>query len=224
MKKKVDISIGEYYHIYNRGVEKRDIFIDTADYRRFILLLHLFNDEKPINVRDFKDSPRGSTSGIRKTLVDIGAYCLMPNHFHILVKEKNEGGARNFLHKLMTGYTMYFNKRYERVGPLFQGTFKAEHANSDEYLKYLFSYIHLNPLKIFDKNWKENSLEETESLKKYLEKYEYSSYLDYHNPQKYSSEILNKNSFPDYFISQQDFDSNIFDLMSYNFPEVEPRG
>jgi len=216
MKKKVDISIGEFYHIYNRGVEKRDVFIDNTDYRRFVLLLHLFNEEKPVNVRDFKESPRGGASGIRgETIVDIGAYCLMSNHFHLLLKEKKEGGIRNFIHKLTTGYTMYFNKRYERVGPLFQGTFKTKHANSDEYLKYLFSYIHLNPLKIIDNNWKENGFKNTISSKLFLDNYEYSSYLDYHNPKKFHSDILNKESFPEYFISTKDFDQNIADWIEY---------
>ena len=94
MKRKVAISVGEYYHIYNRGVEKRDVFVDGGDYRRFMLLLNIFNEEKPVCVRDFKEKlkfrkPRGSTSG-EETFVDIGAYCLMPNHFHILIKEKGK--------------------------------------------------------------------------------------------------------------------------------------
>jgi len=229
MNRKIKFSEGEYYHVYNRGVEKRTIFLDTDDYRRFLLLLCLFNDGKSLTVRDFRrnDNCRGSTSANQETLVDIGAYCLMPNHFHILIKEKKEGGLRDFVHKLTTGYTMYFNKKYERVGPLFQGTFKAEHANSDEYLKYLFSYIHLNPLKIFDKDWKEDGLKDIDMAKSFLNEYEYSSYLDYHNPEKYKSEILCKSSFPEYFVSVDDFDNNIFDWMEYKInlqiAEVEPR-
>lgn len=217
MNRKIDISVGEYYHLYNRGVEKRDIFIDPADYRRFILLLNIFNKEKPVNVRDVKRLVSTSSKSTNKeeTLVDIGAYCLMPNHFHLLIKEKKEGGIRTFIHKLTTGYTMYFNKRYERVGPLFQGTFKSEHANSDEYLKYLFSYIHLNPLKLVDPKWKEEGLINIPETKSFLESYQYSSYLDYHNPEKFNSEILNKDSFPEYFNSVEDFDKNIFDWMEY---------
>jgi len=215
MKRKVDIATGEYYHIYNRGVEKRDIFINCSDYRRFILLLNIFNEKRSVCVRDCKDILRGGASGNKETLVDIGAYCLMPNHFHILIKEKRDGGATSFMHKLTTGYTMYFNKKYQRVGPLFQGTFKSEHIDSDEYLKYLFSYIHLNPLKMIDDTWKETGLADIISAKSFLDTYQYSSYLDYSNPQKFNSETLCKNSFPEYFPTSEDFDQNIFDWMNY---------
>jgi len=220
MKRKIVISTGEYYHVYNRGVEKRDIFIDHVDYRRFILLLNLFNEEKSVNVRDIKEKcyPRRPTLWMaksRESLTDIGAYCLMPNHFHFLIKETKEGGIRDFMHKLTTGYTMYFNKRYKRVGPLFQGTFKSEHANTDEYLKYLYSYIHLNPVKLIQPDWKEKGIGDLEKAKKFLRDYEYSSYLDYHDPKIFSSEVINKKSFPEYFSSVNDCDQNIFDWMEF---------
>ena len=84
----------------------------------------------------------------------------MPNHFHILVKEKIENGISKFMGKLTTGYSMYFNKRYDRTGSLFQGVFKSVHADSDEYLKYLFAYIHLNPIKLINPEWKENGIKD----------------------------------------------------------------
>ena len=218
MKRKIVISTGEYYHVYNRGVEKRNIFIDNADYRRFILLLNLFNEEKSVNVRDIKEKlyPKRPTLWMAKSrepIVDIGAYCLMPNHFHFLIKETREGGIRDFMHKLTTGYTMYFNKRYKRVGPLFQGTFKSEHANNDHYLKYLYSYIHLNPMKLIQSDWKEKGICDMEKAKQFLNNYEYSSYPDYHNPARFSSEVINKKSFPEYFSSAQDSDQDMFDWM-----------
>ena len=79
-----------------------------------------------------------------ETLVDIGIYCLVPNHFHLLIKEKTENGISEFVKKVATGYSMYFNKKYERTGSLFEGPFKAKRIDTDEYLKYIFSYIHLN--------------------------------------------------------------------------------
>ena len=225
MQRSLNFSEGEYYHIYNRGVEKREIFSDCADYHRFILLLDIFNQKKPMSVRDFteKFQPRGETSG-KESLVDIGAYCLMPNHFHILVKETRAGGISAFMQKLTTGYTMYFNKRYERVGPLFQGAFKARHADTDEYLKYLYSYIHLNPIKLIQSDWKEYGVRDIEKAKKFLEKYQYSSYGDYHVGCAARSHIISKESFPEYFSEQNDFNGKIFDWLELENPEVRPRG
>src|SRR5665213_3492013 len=121
MKRKIDISVGEYYHVYNHGIENRDVFVNSSDYRRFMLLLNIFNKEKPIHVRDFKQKLafRDKVFKDEETLVDIGAFCCVPNHFHLLLKEKRKGGITSFIHKLTTGYTMYFNKKYHRVGPLF---------------------------------------------------------------------------------------------------------
>ena len=90
----------------------------------------------------------------KETLVDIGAYCLMPNHFHLLIRETAEGNISRFMLKLQTGYPMYFNKKYQRTGALFEGKFKAKHITNDNHLKYLFAYLHLNPVKITDpQNW-----------------------------------------------------------------------
>ncbi|MEI6528476.1 MAG: transposase, partial [bacterium] len=142
---------GEYYHIYNRGVDKREILLDSLDYERFMLLLAATNNKEVFHISNIKKSLKENYAGLKTclefrndTLVDIGAWCLMPNHFHLLVKEKENGGIVKFMQRLQTGYTMYFNKKNERSGSLFQGTFKAEHLAGDNYLKYLFSYIHLN--------------------------------------------------------------------------------
>jgi putative transposase len=116
-----------------------------------------------------------------KNLVDIGAYCLMPNHFHLLLKEKTENGISLFMQKLMTAYTMYFNKKNGRNGALFQGTFKAEHLANDNYLKYMYSYIHLNPIKLIDPTWRENGIKNQSKTEKFLEQYKHSSYSEYIN-------------------------------------------
>ncbi|OGJ11058.1 hypothetical protein A2467_03325, partial [Candidatus Nomurabacteria bacterium RIFOXYC2_FULL_36_8] len=142
---------GEYYHIYNRGVEKREIFLDKEDYFHFLKLLYICNSNKSITLRNISDNfDRG------ETIVDIGAYCIMPNHFHVLCYEKIENGISTFMKKLSTAYAMYFNKKYIRTGILFQGRFKSEHANTDGYLKYLYAYIHLNPAKLKNPKWKED--------------------------------------------------------------------
>jgi len=161
---------GEYYHLYNRGVEKRKIFIDKEDYFHFLKLLYLCNSIKSITLRNIGEKfERG------ETIIDIGAYCIMPNHFHLLCKEKIESGTTIFMRKLLTAYSMYFNKKYNRSGVLFQGRFKSEHVSNDRYLKYLYAYIHLNPAKLKNSKWRELANINTEELFLYVKNYPYSS-------------------------------------------------
>jgi putative transposase len=222
MKRHVKLAPGEYYHIYNRGVEKRIVFTDKSDYDRFLLLLSICNQRVSINVRDFKIKlSLGSTSGKEgkndtDSLVDIGAYCLMPNHFHILIKEKDDNGITEFMRKITTAYTMYFNKKYKRVGPLFQGSFKSEYIDSDKYLKYLFSYINLNPIKLIQLDWKEEGIKDINHAQNFLKEYNYSSYLEYKNDRNLPHGILRKASFPEYFLSEKDFDNEILDWLNYS--------
>lgn len=218
MSRKIKFSIGEYYHIYNRGVDKRDIFMDEYDYNRFLLLLKICNSSQPIDVREMKknESSEGFASGDRgETMVDIGAYCLMPNHFHILIREKIQDGISKFVQKFSTAYTMYFNKKYERNGSLFQGVFQNKHADSDEYLKYLYSYIHLNPVKLIQSDWKSRGIQDINEAYEFLNNYKYSSYLDYLNNNISQNTILNKGSFPEYFESGEDFKNNLNDWLKF---------
>ena len=148
-------------------------------------------------------------------LVAIGSYCLMPNHFHLLVRELKEGGISKFMQKIMTGYTMYFNTRNERTGALFQGKFKATHADTDRYLSYLISYIHLNPVKLFESTWKESGIKDRRGAAQYLEQYPYSSYLDYAKGNRPHERIISRDSFPEYFSSNADFDSHVTEWLTY---------
>ncbi|MEK7635141.1 MAG: transposase [Patescibacteria group bacterium] len=198
----------EYYHIYNRGTDKREIFTNEKDYERFIQSLYLFNSEERIVLKMISKKDRFSYER-EETLVDIGAYCLMSNHFHLLVRAKNDEGVSSFMKKLQTSYSMYFNKKYERNGSLFQGPFKAEHVGRDEYLKYLFAYIHLNPIKIIDPEWKENGIADMSESKNYLNLYKHSSYIDYLVGGRQEANILNKAVFPEYFEEPKVFDDFI---------------
>lgn len=214
MQRNIEFSIGEYYHIYNRGVEKRNVFSDASDWERMLKLLYVSNATKPFVYRDIQDKAfekidRG------EQFVAIGAYCLMPNHFHILVKEIEENGLSRFMEKLSTSYAMYFNKKYKRSGVLFQGTFKAEHVDNDEYLKYLFAYIHLNPVKLIDPKWKENGIKDRVGAKKYLKDYRYSSYVDHLGEQREESAILAPEEFPGYFEGKNEFQEYIEDWLTY---------
>jgi hypothetical protein len=154
-------------------------------------------------------------------LVDIGAYVLMDNHFHLLVHEKTEGGTSLFIGKLLTAYSMYFNKKYDRTGTLFEGPFKATHVDNDVYLKYLFAYVHLNPVKIIDPEWKENGIKDRVAAKEYLEKYPYSSYHEYMGMTRQESGIVRMNAFPEYFIKPQDFIGFLDDWLFFKDKELE---
>jgi len=209
MGRKFTFSTGEYYHLYNRGTEKRVVFLNEHDYGRFMLLLHLCNSKAPVDISNKLREGLTFTElmdiELNDRIVDIGVYCLMPNHFHLLVREKQENGISLFMQKLTTAYTMYFNKKYERTGGLFEGSFLARHADTDKYLKYLFSYIHLNPVKIIDPKWKENGITNRPAAKKYLAQYKYSSYLDYIGTKRKEVKILNKTAFPKYFLNFKEF-------------------
>lgn len=198
MNRKIIFSVGEYYHIYNRGNDKREIFLDDFDRQRFVKLLFLCNGTAPVIMREIS---KGDTFGFKRgeTLLSIGAYCLMPNHFHLLVREKQKNGLTDFFRKIATGYSMYFNLRYQRTGKLFEGVFRAEHAVDDRYLKHLFAYIHLNPIKLIDSRWKENGISNQAATMKYLKGYSFSSLPDYLDVRRPENLILSKGDFPEDF-------------------------
>lgn len=212
------ISIDEFYHLYSRGVDKRIIFLDDNDRKRFVRLLFLCNGSKPLVYKTIQGLPLDKID-VGDKLVAIGAYALMPNHFHLLIKEITENGVVKFMSKLLTSYSMYFNKKYERNGTLFGSEFKSEHLDSDEYLKYIFAYIHLNPVKIIYPKWRDGGEFDLVKIKEFLAEYEFSSYKDYIGIKRESGIILNKNVFPDYFTNEGDFESYINEWINFN-PEL----
>jgi putative transposase len=226
MNRSFNFSPEEYYHIYNRGVDKRGVFLDNLDYERFILGLANANNIEAVYIRDVKKKLGEKYKGLEtcldlrdKTLVDIGAWCLMPNHFHILVREKEDGGLVKFMQKLETGYTMYFNKKNERTGSLFQGTFKAEHVVGDNHLKYLYSYIHLNPIKLIQSDWKEKGIKDIKATLKFLANFHRSSYLDYVDDNRIEKGIINTKVFPEYFLKKGVFEGEILDWLKFKEPD-----
>jgi len=208
------ISEGEYYHLYNRGVEKRNIFLTQEDRNRFKRLLYVANGTENFVFRDIekkslKDIDRG------EPLVAIAAWVLMPNHFHILVKEITEDGTAMFMRKLCTGYSSYFNKRHDRVGPLLQGRYKSQHVTEDTHLKYLFAYIHLNPLKLIEPAWKDHRVINMVEAKKYISTYNHSSYLSYIDASREENILLSKTEFPEYFSNKKNFEDFHTDFLSF---------
>jgi len=191
---------GEIYHIYNRGVEKRDTFMDDGDRLRFLYNLFEFNDSSPpvhhsSNNHSFKSFTEVELRRIseREPLVEILAFCLMPNHYHLLVRQKVEGGIVRFMQKLGTGYTNYFNTKYERVGGLFQGKFKSVLVERDEHFLYIPYYIHCNALDLKYPKWKRLGIKNPKEALEFLENYRWSSFKDY----------IGKENFP--LVLQKDF-------------------
>lgn len=222
----------EFYHIYNRGNGRQKIFFNYDDYRRFIKLLFVCNSVKQINFRDdiiekgieAWDFDRG------ETLVSIGAWVLMPNHFHIYLtfpedglrgESERENNISIFMRKLCTAYSKYINTKYERTGSLFEGRFKSVHVVDDIQAKYLFSYINLNPIKLIQPDWRELGIKEKNKTLKFLEKYKYSSYLDLLGVRRSENIIINILPFPEYFSSGKDFQNEILEWIKS--PQKLPR-
>lgn len=145
-----------YYHIYNRGVEKRKIFKDTVDYKTFLKYLKESLMPPPdqnslktiftLKGGTFKGIPRQPQNFNKE--ISMISFCLMPNHFHFLIKQNSKNGINKFMQSVLTRYSMYFNKKYSRVGKLFQGHYKAVLIKDESYLLHLSRYIHLNPSEI----------------------------------------------------------------------------
>ncbi len=163
----VSLVNGEFYHIYNRGSDKRNIYTQPRDYNRFLKTIYYYQFLGP--KRSFSKFAKSDLNSFKpdpeKKLVKIICYCLMPNHFHFLVKQLKTNGISIFLSQLSNSYTKYFNTKYKRIGALLQGTFKAVLIESEEQLIHVSRYIHLNPV--------------VSGLTKDLNSYKWSSYPEY---------------------------------------------
>lgn len=153
-----------YYHLYNRGVNKGLIFFDDRDYKTFLYYLKLYLCSEKLQVEYLKLYPSRKLKNYCSRL-KLLAYCLMPNHFHLLVWQKDPDAINFFMRSLTIKYAMYFNKKYKRVGPLFQGVYKAVQVENEQQLIYLSKYIHRNPV--------------TLTSGRVPEVYRYSSYQNY---------------------------------------------
>ena len=213
--RKVDFIEGEYYHIYNRGNSKQKIFLSKKDYERFVALLYGINTNESFNFFNLEKGGGIFLREIENPLVSIGAYCLMPNHFHLLITPLSEEGLSKFMQKLSTSYVMYFNETHKRTGGLFEGKFKSIHMKTDKQLKYLFSYIHLNPVKFINRKWKEKGIRNLKTTFEFLNTYLYSSFLDYSGQNRRENLIIDPRDFPDYFSSKDSFKEEIIDWLRY---------
>lgn len=177
-----EFGAGEWYHIFSRGIDKRRVYMDEQDFRRFEKLLYLANDDTGcVNLEMLRHlSPEELFALPRsKPLVAIGAYCLMNNHPHIVMQEIADCGISRFMHKVGTGYTAYFNRKYDRIGNLMVKPFRAKHIFDDAYLRHVVQYVHLNPAEIFEHGWKQGRVSAVGKLKASLSDYSHSSLPDY---------------------------------------------
>jgi len=212
--RKHKLASNNIYHVYNRGVEKRIIFKDNQDYSRFIKGLIVFNDTKLID--DFKDRFKRiiNKSHQRKEIVDIIAFCLMPNHYHLLLRQRADNGITEFMRKLGGGYVNYFNLKHERVGTLFQGKFKSVLIDNDRQLLFIPHYIHLNPLDLIMPHWREGKAINKKQAVNFLHNYEWSSYCDYTGGNNFDI-VLNGDVMSEYFPEdsyKKDFEAFLDDL------------
>jgi len=218
---------GEYYHIYNRGNSKQKIFRDNSDYCRFVQCLFVCNTYKNFKFRDDIVDIKIDAFEFERgpLLVSIGAWKLMPNHFHIYLTINKENPHMSdmwkknqiseFMRKLLTAYSKYFNSKYDRTGGLFEGPFKSVLISNDVQAKYLFSYIHLNCIKLIDSKWKENGIKNKKVALEFLANYKWSSHLDYIGVSRKENFILQTSDFPKYFNNIDDFNKEIFEWISY---------
>lgn len=164
---------GEIYHIYNRGVEKREIFLDHSYYLRFFQTLDYYRHKRFIRLSfRLKEIKTLEASKKGELLVKLFGYCLMPNHFHLLIKQNAASGISKYLNDLSNSFARYFNIRNVRTGPLFQSPFKAKPIETWESFLQVSRYIHLNPVELFH-------LHPSGAIWDFLVNYPYSSLRDY---------------------------------------------
>ena len=212
---------GEYYHIFNRGSKKQLLFLDTRDYIRFLFLI--LHTQSPIvftnlgrqvnhylahNSFHISKKERGDIISSRE--VTLHAFCLMPNHFHLILSGQSPESIPRFLHRIQTGYGMYFNTRYHMSGHVFQGAFRSVHIENNEQLLYLSAYIHKNPLKLLQK--KKN---------KDLREYPWSSYRDFVQESRWG-QLLIPDLIRDQFLSPQEYEEFIKTSPAKELLEAEP--
>ena len=196
------------YHLFNRGVERRPIFFTPRDYKRFMSLLEYYRFHEIaksyshflrlslIEQIVFRQSLESKT-----TAIDILAFCLMPNHYHIIVKQNVDRGIHSFLSNVTNGYTKYLNTKRERVGPLYQGPFKAVYIETDEQLLHLSRYVHINP-----------TVSNVVTLNA-LSSYPWSSFPDYLDNSAKS--FINTSKILSHFKTNQEYKDFVYDHISY---------
>lgn len=207
----------QYYHIFNRGVNKQPIFQGVRDYKRSLDILDFYSFNPKLRFSKFlllsQEEKSNFMDGLHKVndkLVDIICFCLMPNHFHLLLNQLKDNGISKFMANLQNSFTRYFNTKHERIGPLLQGQFKAVLIEDDNQLLHVSRYIHLNPYSSYVVKDKEGLIE-----------YKWSSFPEYLG--MVSSEICNKQIILSQFKNVEDYKEFVLDQADYqrNLEEIK---
>lgn len=211
--RKVPFFNNQIYHVFNRGIDRRPTFTDKREYKRAMDAMYYYSFKKPqkkfsyfLKLSDEEQQEYMSTMIKSNKLVEIIAFCFMPNHFHLLLKQISDNGISKFMNNFLNSYTRYFNTKHERTGSLFLNQFKAVRIETDEQLIQVSRYIHLNPLTSY-------VVKDFDDLKEYA----WSSFKEYLYPQKikYASTKLimnffnNKNKYEDFVKNQMDYQSDL---------------
>ena len=206
--RKTIFATGEIYHVFNLGVERRDIFTDIREYKRAVETIRFYlHSNLPIRYSQFINLPLNLKEEFSEKLkqlereVSIIAYCLMPNHFHLILKQLREKGLTRFLSNITNSYTRYFNAKHKRIGHLFRGPFKAVHIETDQQLFHLTRYLHLNPVASF--------LVNINKLKGYI----WSSFPEYLDLVK--DPICNTSLTDSVFRKREDYEKFVYNQIEY---------
>lgn len=203
---------GEYYHVFNRGNDKRDIFLQPRDYKRFLQTFYYYQFAGPkprlsqyaksqLNLINFQDNQK---------LVEIICFCLMPNHFHFLLKQVADNGVSIFLSQISNSYTKYFNTKYGHIGALLQGAFKSVLIENDEQFIHVSRYIHLNPIvsgiciDLETYRWS--------SCKEYI-----TGFFYYSSPEEVLRLFSNKDSYKEFLENQIDYGASLESIKHHLF-------
>ncbi|OGZ58017.1 MAG: hypothetical protein A3F94_00580 [Candidatus Spechtbacteria bacterium RIFCSPLOWO2_12_FULL_38_22] len=189
------VNKGEVYHVFNRGVDKREIFLKNQDYLRFILALYILNDaENRYDIWTSLNFKKEATLSLLKStigtpgvpivdtrlrFVELLAFTLMPNHYHLIIRVVADNGLSKFMHKFGIGYSKYFNQQNKRSGFLFEGPYKAVKVKTDDQLLILFNYVHTNPVELVEQGWKTTGVQNEARALKQQNMYPWTSYHDY---------------------------------------------
>lgn len=191
-----EFAVGEWYHCYTRSIDRRVVFETERDYERFLQALYMCNGMRTIRRGAIYNPSHSHLLSLSRgtPLVSIGAYCLMPNHFHLLLQEITDGGISTFMQKVGTSFSMYFNVSRQRVGNVFIKPFRSKHIDDDMYLQHVMQYIHFNPAELFEREWKLGYVRNMLSLEQKLKTYQYSSLPDYEGTKRPENSILDKDA------------------------------
>ncbi len=190
--RRVNFAPGEWYHCYSKSIDGNDVFESAADYERFMQSLYLSNSSVSLSRDNFRHMSHAEILRLprKDAIVSIGAWCLMPNHFHILLRENTVGGITKFMHKVGTGFSTYFNIKKKHIGNVFVKPFRSKHIDDDRYLKRVAQYIHLNPAEIFEPGWKSGNVRDMAQLEKNLREYRFGSLADHFGRTRAEQSIL----------------------------------